>query len=490
MTVPSNIAKTQHSGNGTAVAFSTGFVFQNNAEVRVVLTSATGIDQPWTEGVEYTLTGAGTNMPGTVTAATAPASGTTLTILRDMPFTQTLDAGMLETLAASELEDTLDGIVMCLTQLKEKVDRAITSSETGGAAVVTGWSPQFTVAPDSARQVLRVTDWVGGTNPKPDVGLYVGPSGMVNTIAAGADIRGAQGNPGASGSGSGDVVAAQNLNDLANKATAFANIKQAATDTATGVVELATTAEALAGVDTTRVVTPVGLSAAIAAVAITPVTFGELFGCKLSNAADTANDITVAVGKAVDLTTGYVMQLTSPLTKRLDATWSAGTNQGGRDSGSIADGTWHVHLIGRTDTGATDVIFSIDELHPVKPAPQWDCARRIGSIIRRSATILQFNQLGDEFLWLVTNGDVSVTNLGLTAAVYTLSVPLNIRVHALLRGQVSSTGSAVLITSLDENDQAPENPTWKPNYYRQYLFFRQLKPPHPHQHRWPDPRAS
>ncbi len=64
---------------------------------------------------------------------------------------------------------------------------------------------------------------------------------------------------GASGSGSGDMVAAQNLNDLASKPTAFSNIKQAATDTATGVVELATSAEAQAGADTLRVITPATL---------------------------------------------------------------------------------------------------------------------------------------------------------------------------------------------------------------------------------------
>lgn len=41
-----------------------------------------------------------------------------------------------------------------------------------------------------------------------------------------------------------------------SNATAFNDIKQAATDTATGVVELATTAEAIAGTDTSRAITP------------------------------------------------------------------------------------------------------------------------------------------------------------------------------------------------------------------------------------------
>lgn len=49
------------------------------------------------------------------------------------------------------------------------------------------------------------------------------------------------------------MVKTANLSDVANAATAFANIKQAATDAATGVVEIATVAEINAGTDTARV---------------------------------------------------------------------------------------------------------------------------------------------------------------------------------------------------------------------------------------------
>lgn len=54
-----------------------------------------------------------------------------------------------------------------------------------------------------------------------------------------------------------------NLSDVAAVQTAFDNIKQAATESYKGVVELATVAEAIAGVDTTRAVTPKGLFEAI-----------------------------------------------------------------------------------------------------------------------------------------------------------------------------------------------------------------------------------
>jgi hypothetical protein len=61
----------------------------------------------------------------------------------------------------------------------------------------------------------------------------------------------------------GDLLAANNLNDVTVAADAFSNIKQAATDTATGVVELATDVEAKAGSDTARVAPVSAMTAAI-----------------------------------------------------------------------------------------------------------------------------------------------------------------------------------------------------------------------------------
>lgn len=61
--------------------------------------------------------------------------------------------------------------------------------------------------------------------------------------------------------GAGDLIAANNLSDVASPATAFANIKQAATDAATGVVELATDVETQTGTDAVRAITPANLTA-------------------------------------------------------------------------------------------------------------------------------------------------------------------------------------------------------------------------------------
>jgi len=83
------------------------------------------------------------------------------------------------------------------------------------------------------------------------------------------------------------MLAAQNLSDVASASTAFGNIKQAASTTATGVAELATTAETVTGTDTARVVTPAGLHGALAGLTDTTVTASDTF--VFSDATDSGN---------------------------------------------------------------------------------------------------------------------------------------------------------------------------------------------------------
>jgi hypothetical protein len=58
-----------------------------------------------------------------------------------------------------------------------------------------------------------------------------------------------------------DLAIADGGTGASTAANAFTNLKQEASETATGVVELATTAEATTGTDTSRAVTPAGLKA-------------------------------------------------------------------------------------------------------------------------------------------------------------------------------------------------------------------------------------
>lgn len=78
-----------------------------------------------------------------------------------------------------------------------------------------------------------------------------------------------------------------------------------------------------------------------------------------NNVSDATNDIDVERGICADVNDTVLMALTSGITKRLDAAWAVGTGNGGLDQGTIANATYHVHLIKRLDTGVVDAIFSL-----------------------------------------------------------------------------------------------------------------------------------
>lgn len=186
---------------------------------------------------------------------------------------------------------------------------------------------------------------------------------------------------------------------------------------------------------------------------------GHISGLTLSNnATDATNDIDIAVGQAVDTTGVYVLNLTSAITKRLDATWAVGTNQGGLDTGAIANDVYHVWLIRRSDTGVVDSLFSASATSPTMPT-SYDQRRRIGAIIRSAGAILGFTQIGDTFLLDTVTLDIDAANPGVSAVTRTLNVPDGVKViwigHAHVFDDTSTGAGSGIISSLDQNDTAP-----------------------------------
>lgn len=125
---------------------------------------------------------------------------------------------------------------------------------------------------------------------------------------------------------------------------------------------------------------------------------GQIHGLRLSNnTTDATNDIDIGAGEAASTETNPVlMVLASSLTKRLDAAWAVGTGNGGLDTGAIANAVYYVWLIGRSDTGVVDALFSTSATSPTMPA-NYDRKRRIGAIARISGAIAPFLQVDDTF---------------------------------------------------------------------------------------------
>lgn len=156
---------------------------------------------------------------------------------------------------------------------------------------------------------------------------------------------------------------------------------------------------------------------------------GYIDGLILSNnGSDANNDIDIAVGAAASddaaAADRVMMELSSGLTKRLDANWAVGTNQGGLDTSSEANDTWYyLWLIQRTDTGVVDVLFSTSATSPTMPA-NYTKKRRIGAVYNNSSgNIRAFKQTGD---WFEISGDaVQALNTSTPATTVTaLAMPV------------------------------------------------------------------
>lgn len=172
---------------------------------------------------------------------------------------------------------------------------------------------------------------------------------------------------------------------------------------------------------------------------------GHLYGLTLSNnASDATNDIDIAVGSAASSdTTPSLMILASALTKRLDAAWAVGTNQGGLDTGSIANTTYHVWLIQRSDTGVVDALFSTSATSPTMPA-NYDRKRRVGSILREAGSIVLFFQHGNLFRRVVLATDRNSTAAAATALL-ALSVPAGLVTAPLMTVRLAANPAPFII---------------------------------------------
>lgn len=180
---------------------------------------------------------------------------------------------------------------------------------------------------------------------------------------------------------------------------------------------------------------------------------GYIDGLILSNdGSDPSNDWNIAAGAARDSTNAADMVLSSGLTKRLDAAWAVGTNQGGLDTGSEANSTWyHIWLIKRPDTGVVDCLASTSATAPTMPT-NYTLKRRVGSIYNDGSSVIrQFKQFGDLFLWDTAVNDTGGAGLNNTSALYTLSIPGGVRVKVEL-SVAATAGAANIVIALRNPD--------------------------------------
>src|SRR5262249_721398 len=135
-------------------------------------------------------------------------------------------------------------------------------------------------------------------------------------------------------------------------------------------------------------------------------------------------------GKARDSTDAFSITLNSTMTKSIGSNWTAGTGNGGLDTGSVGNNiNYFLFVIGKsTDSTQADALFSPSPPSPALPT-SWDIFQRVGWVRTDGAAhIRAFTQVTadpDIFLYTTPIADVSVTNQGNASVNYALSLPAN-----------------------------------------------------------------
>jgi hypothetical protein len=187
-------------------------------------------------------------------------------------------------------------------------------------------------------------------------------------------------------------------------------------------------------------------------------TRGYIDGLICSDATDTDHDISIAAGSAKDSTNVYLLTLASALVKQIDASWAAGTNAGGLDTGSVAANTvYYIWIIRKDSDGSIDGVFSLSKTAPTMPSG-YTYNRRIMTVCTdASANIINFDQVGDDVFYRARRYDRALAAGVASRTAYAMTVPPNMIGNFVFRTSVTSSGTDLYgwVAQEDFADVAP-----------------------------------
>lgn len=183
MTVLLTASRETKLGNGVTTAFPFAIVFLANSDIEVTHVSAAGAATSWTEGVQYTLTGAGAAGGGTLTTTSGNtvASGASLVIQRNVTATQLVDFVPNSALPANTLEASLDKLTMLAQESENTLERTVRLPASDLST--------FNELPSKAAMANKILAFDSSGNPIPGDLLAGAPTGTFTAAGTGAVQR-------------------------------------------------------------------------------------------------------------------------------------------------------------------------------------------------------------------------------------------------------------------------------------------------------------
>lgn len=152
MTVPSVLSRVQYNGNGVTTAFTFASRVLDASHLTVITLDTTNpLATPITKTLttDYTVSGVG-GTSCAINFLVAPATGILVTILRNVPLTQTTDYTDNDPFPAQSHEDALDKLTMIEQQQNDQIDRALKFPSTASVTLV----PVLPAAPEDGYAIV------------------------------------------------------------------------------------------------------------------------------------------------------------------------------------------------------------------------------------------------------------------------------------------------------------------------------------------------
>lgn len=130
MTISSTVSRTAYAGSGTTGPFAYPFRIFAATDLRVIRTLADTTQVEHTYPADFSVTGIGSTVGGTITLSDELATGETLTIRRRRPLKQETDVRNQGDFYPASYEDALDHGTMVDQQQQDELDRSIKLAET------------------------------------------------------------------------------------------------------------------------------------------------------------------------------------------------------------------------------------------------------------------------------------------------------------------------------------------------------------------------
>jgi hypothetical protein len=321
MTVQNTNRRNDYTGNGATDTYDYTFRIFDDADLLVTVRDTDDIETVLALGDDYTVTGAGDAGGGSITLTAGNlADGYKLTLRLNVAMLQETDYRNQGAFFAETVETALDRVTMISLRQQDEIDRSLKLPETvvgvstslpvPAALKVLRWnsdgdgienvalgSTELAVPADASVTPAKLSDITPATNLLPYLSSSTTWATTTLTAAGRALLDDADAAAQRTTLGLG-TVAVENTVPVAKGGTgqttaagAFDAIKQDATTSATGVVELATSAETKTGTDAGRVA-PVGTIKHHAGVAKAWVYFTISGGVPSIQASENVTDIT------------------------------------------------------------------------------------------------------------------------------------------------------------------------------------------------------